>query len=137
MAPEPRMYWFGKCRESTYLGIEVLVSGKMIHRSSFPICPVDSSSTEKEPRPKIVAFFMKGGNVFQGKYRTTPSQKIEGNIWQAGADPGAIIFGVSFAAKNQILLNTIHVAKVNNESKSEIDFGIIVRTFPIQRTKSK
>ena len=137
IAPEPRRYWFGKCPESTYMGIEVQVHGRMIHRSSFPICPVDARSTEKEDRPKIVAFFMKGGNVFQGKYRTTPTQTIEGNIWQAGADPGAITFGLSFSAKGQVLLNTVHVAEVNRESESEIDSGITVRTFPIRHEKSK
>jgi len=56
---------------------------------------------------------------------------IEGNIWQAGADPGVILFGVSFSTKEQVLLNTIHIAEPSKESASEIDRGLIVRTFPV------
>jgi hypothetical protein len=116
------------------MGIEVLLNGKMIHRSSFPICPIsDRSDWKTERQQKIVAFYFKGGKAFQGEYRTTPTQTIEGNIWQAGNDPGVILIGVSFSTKKQVLLNTIHVAKMGSESTSEFDHGFIVRTFPITR----
>ncbi|MBZ5782256.1 hypothetical protein, partial [Klebsiella aerogenes] len=68
-----------------------------------------------------------------GEYHTTSTQTIEGNIWQAGADPGDLILGVSFATKNQVLLNTIHIARPGSASSSEVDRGIVVRTFPIPR----
>jgi hypothetical protein len=111
--------------------LEVLLSGNVIHRSSFPICSITDRSEEVDNQQKIVAFSFKGGYVFQSEYHTARTQTIEGNIWQAGADPGAILFGISFTSQNQILLNTIHVAKPESESTSEIDRGLIVRTFPI------
>ena len=107
--------------------------GKVIHRSSFPICPIHGRSEEVGPPQKTVAFLFKGGYVFQGTYHTARTQTIEGNIWQAGTDPDAILFGVSFTSQNQILLNTIHIAKLGSESTSEIDRRLIVRTFPIHR----
>ena len=107
------------------------LNGKVILRSSFPICPTSERSKEADRQQRIVAFTFKGGHVFQGEYHTTRRQTIDGNIWLAGTDPGAILFGISFSIKKQVLLNTIHVAKPGRESASEIDRGLIVRTFPI------
>jgi hypothetical protein len=131
VAPGPLWHWFGDCGEETHMGLEVLLNGKVIHRASFPICPISDRSKKTDRQQKIVAFSFKGGHVFQGEYHTTRTQTIEGNIWQAGIDPGAILFGVSFSTKKQVLLNTIHVAKPGSKSTSEIDRGLTVRTFPI------
>ena len=68
-----------------------------------------------------------------GEYRTVHTQTIEGNVWQAGSDPDELLLGISFSTKNQVLLNTIHIAKPGRVSSSEVDRGIVVRTFPILR----
>jgi len=128
-------HWFQPCKDSSALSIEVLVEKKLVYSSSFPIC-----STATNPKPeqekKILKFFFVGGHRFQGEYRTTSAQKIEGNIWQAGADPDALLLGVSFMTQGQILLNTIHIAKPNAPSVWELDRGVVVKTFPIQRGSS-
>src|SRR5690242_8187836 len=80
--------WFGKCGHESYLGLEVALTGKTIYRTSFPICSIRDRPEEVK---KTLAFSLKGGHVFQGKYHTTPAQIIEGNIWQAGSDPGVIL----------------------------------------------
>jgi hypothetical protein len=133
--PQPASLWtwFGNCADKSYMRLEVLLRGKVIHRSSFPVCPITDLSQEVGGQQKTVAFSFKGGHVFQGEYHTAMTQTIEGNIWQAGTDPGAILFGVSFSSQNQILLNTIHVAKPRSQSTSEIDRGLIVSTSPIGR----
>lgn len=116
------------------MGFELWMNGAMIHRTSFPICPIQDLS-EEDPHQRILRFFFKGGYVFQGEYHTKTAQKIEGNIWQAGTDGGDILLGVSFSAPGphgQILLNTIHVADPDSESRTEIDRGLIVHTFPIR-----
>jgi len=113
------------------MGLEVLLNGRVIHRSSFSICRISDRFKETDRQQKIVAFSFKGGHVFQGEYHTTRTQTIEGSIWQAGTDPGTILFGISFSTSKQVLLNTVHVAKPGSASKSEIDRGLIVRTFPI------
>lgn len=112
------------------MGLEVVMDGQVIHRSSFPICPMKDRSRKTE---KTKVFSFKGGHVFQGQYRTTRTEMIEGNIWQAGADPGVILLGVSFVSRKQILLNTIHFAKIGRESTTEIDRGMMVRTFPVKK----
>jgi hypothetical protein len=133
VSPEPLWTWFGNCSNKKHMGLEVLMNGTVIHRSSFPICRINYRYQEVDARQKIVVFFFKGGYVFQGQYHTVRTQTIEGNIWQAGADLDAIILGVSFSSPTHILLNTIHLAKLGGESKSLIDRGLIVRTFPIRR----
>lgn len=109
--------------------LEVVLDGKIIYRSSFSICRASSGSNPAEGRQRIIAFYFKGGHVFQGEYHTARAQIIEGNIWQAGADPDAVLLGVSFSSKKQVLLNTIHVAKPDSVSASEIGRGIVVRRF--------
>jgi hypothetical protein len=122
--------WLGNCPEDRKIELEVLLRGKKIFQSSFPICPINDVSKEIN---KTVAFNFSGGHTFQGKYHTARSQSIEGNIWQAGSNRGVILLGISFSTKQQILLNTIHIAKPDQESSSEIDRGIVIRTFPANR----
>jgi hypothetical protein len=123
--------WFKKCSKPRTLGLEVLLNNKVVHRSSFPICRTTGVPENVEAQKRIVEFYFSGGHVFQDQYRTTASQKIEGNIWQAGAESNAILLGVSFMTKNHVLLNTIHAAKCDKVSTSLIDRGIAVRTFPV------
>jgi hypothetical protein len=126
--------WFANCAEKKYMGLEITQNRKVIYRSSFPVCAIVDRSEEVEKR---LVFSFKGDHVFQGEYHTTATQSVEGNIWQAGTDPGVIVFGISFSTKEQVLLNTTHVAKADKASMSEIDSGITVRTFPISRKRTE
>ena len=130
---KPLWSWSGDCNEKRHLGIEVMLRGKLIYQASFPICPVGDGSPKIRSKQTAV-FQFKGGHVFQGEYHTVRTETIEGNIWQAGTDPGAILFGLSFSNGRQVLLNTVHIAKLSSESTSEIDRGLKVRTFPVRRT---
>ena len=55
-----------------------------------------------------------------------PTQTIEANIWQAGADPDALLLGVTFVS-DRVLLNSIHVAKPDTASASQVDRGVVLR----------
>jgi hypothetical protein len=114
------------------LGVAVLLKGKVIYRHSIAICLRDRSAEGGR-----LEFYFKGGHRFQGEYPTSPTQMIEGDLWQAGGDPDAIILGISFATKNQILLNTLHIAKPDHSASSEIDAGIVVKTFPIPKQPAR
>jgi hypothetical protein len=133
-ASSPVWYWFQNCGENTTLGVEVVLDGKVVYRSSFPICKVVDVPKTSDRQPRILAFRFKGGHLFQSRsIQTSSAQTIEGNIWQAGIDPDDLILGVSFATKKQILLNTIYFAQPSNASTSEVDRGIVVKTFPVPR----
>jgi len=126
-------HWFDTCSDERKMGVEVLLDGKAIYHSSFPVCPISDLGKTKERPQKVMAFSFRGGHTFQGEYHTVRSQKIAGNIWQAGTDPGVILLGFSFSTKEQVLLNTVHIARPGIGSKSEIDHGLVVRTFPLAR----
>ena len=123
-------HWFESCDGTKNLGLVVLLDGKAVYRSQFPVCRNNGPTPTAEER-KIV-FHFKGGHVFQGEYRTLPTQTIEASIWQAGADPDSLLLGVTFVC-DRVLLNTIHVAKPDSTSMSQLDRGIVVRTFPLTR----
>jgi hypothetical protein len=124
---EPVWEWFKRCKAGKAMRIELVMNGAVIHRSSFPIC---RTVRDVEPPQKRIEFSFTGGHVFQGEYHTMKTQRIEASFWQAGVERDSLLLGVSFTSENQILLNTIHVANVNRTSASEIDRGIIIRTYP-------
>ena len=119
--------WSEHCgkQQKKYLGIQVFLDSKTVYESSVPIC-----RTKHRASPKTIVFYFKGGHTFQDEHRTSPKETIEGNVWLAGSDPDAIIFGVDFSNRKRILLNTVHIAKPGGESISLIDGGMRVRTFP-------
>ena len=123
-------HWFESCVGTKTLGLVVLLDGKAVYRSRFPVCRSNGPTPTAEER-KIV-FHFKGGRVFRGEYHTLRTQTIEANIWQAGADPDALLLGVTFVS-DRVLLNTIHVAKPDSTSESQLDRGIVVKTFPLTR----
>ncbi len=110
------------------LAIQVVLDGKIVYRSRFTVCSV--SKPAAQPEKQKLVFHFKGGHVFQGEYRTLPTQTIEGSIWQAGADPDALLLGVSFVT-DRVLLNTIHIAKPGSTSVSKLDRRIVIRTYPL------
>lgn len=86
---EPIWSCFGDCNNERDLAFELWMNGSMIHKTPFPVCPINDLS-EEDPHHKILVFFFKGGYIFQGEYHTKPTQRIEGNIWQADTDAGDI-----------------------------------------------
>lgn len=120
-------HWFQSCGRSTKnLGLVVQLDSKTVYRSQFPLC-----RNNEPPSDRKISFHIKGGHVFRGDYRTSPSQTIEVNIWQAGADPNTLLLGVKFAS-DRVLLNATHLAKPDSTSVSQLDPGLEVKTFPLR-----
>ena len=129
-------FWFGDCPNVKVMGIKIIVEGQTIYRSSFRACRMERSDATTEGQRKIRAFHFSGGHTFQDEYRTTMREQIEGNLWQAGADPDGIVLGVSFDAHNQVLLNTIHLVKPGKPTQSVLDRGVVIKTYPMNTNRS-
>jgi hypothetical protein len=114
------------------IGIDVFLNGRSIYHSGFRACLIDRDDAKAESQQRREQFYFSGGHTFQGQYHTKASDKIEGDIWQAGADPDAVLLGLSFATKDQVLLNTIHIAKPGKASQTKVDSGIVVKTYPLR-----
>jgi len=135
-ATEAVWSWFGSCPHPFMMRLEVDLDGMMLKGYSIPICQVDRSDPSRDSRILKFAFHAGHRIVWTG-YRDTenttyPNQEIEGNIWQASGEADALILGVSFAVKDTLMMNTLHIAGTAGESKTEIVKGLFVRTRPIK-----
>ena len=135
-AGEKVWYWFSDCQSGKMMRVEVLLDGKSIYRTDFRICSLERGGPQSSDQSNIKAFYFSGGHTFQGEHHTNKTERIEGDIWQAGADPDALLLGVSFMTKKQVLLNTLHIARPGKTTKSEIDTGIVVRTYPLESSST-
>ena len=131
-------HWNGRCSHADTMYAEVRFHNKLIYQTSFPICAMHRNEIEPEKPQRILAFYFKAkcnifksgaDNILDSLFESLGTSRIEGNIWEAGNDPKDIIFGVSFVAKNQILLNGIHIAKIRDVSKTNLADGLIIKTF--------
>jgi hypothetical protein len=125
-------FWFGDCTNGKLMGLEVLVEGQAVYHSSFRACLMERTDANSEAERRIRAFHSSGGHTFQHRYRTTKEEQIEGNIWQAGADPDDILLGISFSTKNRILLNTIHIVRPGKPTQSTLDRDVVIKTYPLK-----
>jgi hypothetical protein len=103
--------------------VTVQLASKVLYRGVVPICRGTRNAEDGR-----VEFHFAGGHLFQGKYRTRSTDSIEGDIWQAGGEPGALSLGISFDTKNQILLNTLHIARPDTQTSSELHKGLFITT---------
>jgi hypothetical protein len=108
----------------------LLLDGKTIYQSQFHACRLNRTHANSDRQGKIKSFQFSGGHTFQGTYHTKNSERIEADVWQAGADADDIVLGVSFVLRNQILLNTIHIVKPGESTQSELDPGLLIKTYP-------
>ena len=133
-AERPVWFWHEDC-SGRRMALEITLDGKRLLRQTFSVCRRLRDSREAGDDKIRVEFIAPRAVTWDG-YRdennTTPAgAKLETQIWQAGADPDAMILGVDVMASGGIYMNALHVARINRESRSEIGPGFVVRTFPL------
>jgi hypothetical protein len=124
--PEVVWTWSKQCIATDKLGVTVRLDRKVLYRGVLPIC-LGSRDAENGR----AEFHFAGGHLFQGEYRTRSTESIEGDIWQAGGERDALILGISFQTKDQVLLNTLHIARPDKQTSSELDKGLLISTYPV------
>lgn len=130
--PDRLWFWFGDCPNSKQMQVEIVVDGQTVYRSRFHACRLARSQQVDEAEQKTMyRFYFSGGHTFQDEYHTSKNDKIEGDIWEAGADPDAILLGVSFMTSKQVLLNTIHIVKPGIPTQATLDRGVLIKTYPM------
>ncbi len=118
--------WSKRCNGDHKLDVAVRLDGKVLYRGVLPICRGGRDAEDGR-----VEFHFVGGHSFQGEYHTRSSDSIEGDIWQAGGEPDALILGISFDTGKQILLNAVHIAKPEKQASSTLDTGLVITTYPV------
>ena len=128
--PVEHWYWFRGCQGNTRLGLQVLIDGDLVYSGELPICRL----AEKTGTAGLedISFAFKGGHLFQGKDRTTAEQTMQGYVRQVASDIGDLTLQITFSRKVQdIALCSVHVVRPDRASATEIDRGIVVKTFPL------
>jgi hypothetical protein len=130
-------HWFGACTSGDSLVLEVHLDGRPLYSSAFPICQTRRSAIKPEPQQRVLGFrFDAEPRRFRTQERARGMQPIAGNVWEAGGERDAIRLGVSFATEQQVLLNTIHVARARAPSRSERVRGLVITTRPSRASPS-
>jgi hypothetical protein len=124
--PEVVWTWSKQCDGNHKLSVTVRLERKVLYSGVLPICRGRCDAEDGQMK-----FYFAGGHLFQGEYRTHSTDAIEGDIWQAGGEDDALILGISFSTKKQVLLNTLHIAKPDKLTSSELDTGLSITSDPV------
>jgi len=134
--------WFQSCGGAK-MGLEVTLDGAAVYNTTFPICCKrirDSAESKWQQRILKFSFVPKRMITWEGyldeNNATKAGQLIEGNVWQAGADPDALIIGLSFKTENKVYMNTLYVARPGIFDRREIEPGLVITTRPTEGKKN-
>ncbi len=136
---KPVWFWFATCGGPA-LTVEVQLDGIVLDKTTVPLCsaPRGSAAEQGQKEGRIEFTFAATRTIVWEGYRDTPDktpagQHIEGNIWLAGADPDALILGVSFVTGKTILMNTTHIARPKERVVTGIGRGLVLVTYPAKQ----
>jgi hypothetical protein len=134
--------WYWQARSNAQrMKLEVRLDNKTIFTTTFSIARTARSAIPKRSYTKKIRFsFKPERSIVWSGYRdedvvSPAKQRIECDMWMAGADESAIILGVSFDRPDAILMNTLHLASPTSEARSEIADGLVVVTSPVTEKK--
>jgi hypothetical protein len=119
--------WDSRCSSPKKIRIEAILDGKRIYESKFSICHLFKYSQPVKPQRTLVFRITAPHKSLFGEPAKEP---LEGDVWEAGRDPDAIVLGVSFSGPQQIWCNSLHILYPNKASKTILARGLIIRTSP-------
>src|SRR5262249_25470427 len=94
--PAPVWQWSAMCPlGSDQMRVDGRYQGKRVFTKLCPICKGPQASERQRP---LAFFFTAPAGIFGDEFAALGTQKIEGNIWQAGGEGSGILLGVSFTA---------------------------------------
>jgi len=126
------------------MALEIRLHGKVVFRSSFPVCRADPSTvTLQGEASKVLHFTFKPhraivwGGYREGDDTTLAHQTIAGDIWLAGREPDVLLLGVAFTSLNKVYMNTVHVCHPAQRDRTLITSGLFVTTYPAGQAERK
>jgi hypothetical protein len=135
LAEGPVWFWFSTCGGPS-MTVEVKLDAATLFKGSFPICRAHRSSSHSQGQTSRLEFsFRSEREIVWGPYRyeserTKPGLRFECDLWQAGADPDALLIGVSFLHDGRIDMNTLHVMTPGEKNQTAVADGLVILTYP-------
>jgi len=134
----PKWRWWSSCPQPRVTRLTITLRGKPLYRGTLRVCHVPDAAYDPGDKQELAVFYFRAdAAMFGDEFRELGTRVIEGNVWEAGGDPDDVIFGVSFAAANQGLLNTLHIASASQVSRFEIAPGLTSETSAFHGPESK
>ena len=92
-------------------------------------CTAAVSSTRFTSRSDLVD--PSGGRAIETKTKKTAAGRpLEVDLWEAGADPDALLIGAAVSDGDTLRMNTIHIAYPTKRAETEIAGGLFVVSNP-------
>jgi len=129
--------WNVQCGASA-LFIELKLDGHSIHHVAVPICRQPGSQQSAAAGTRKVSFSITPNRpiIWHG-YRDREDVAAAGaplaiELWQAGADMDTLMLGVAASdpVSNSVYMKTVHMAKVDKDSTTDIARGLIIFSRP-------
>jgi hypothetical protein len=131
----PVWFWFATCG-GPLMTLEVQLDNRIVQKATFPLCRSNRASIQSQGQAGRMEFTFRPGRAIVWKGyrettdRTAANEMLEGNIWEAGAEPDALILGVSFVNGDRVLMNSVHIAHPAARDESAVATGLVIRTYP-------
>jgi len=123
------------CRADSGIDLTILLGRTPVCHGVLAACPDLLPDSQRERYTRATFFFRPARSLMWDDVRTRPRETIEGNVWRAGADSDAVLFGISFVARGWVLLNTIHIASLDTSTAFPLGVGLRSVTLPNKRLK--
>lgn len=130
-------YWFTACG-GPKMALEVHLDQRVLYQSAIPLCHAARGSPASQGHERRISFGFTPHRAIEWKgYRdepdvTGPEDELDADIWLAGADPDALILGVSFRTADAIYMNTVHIAHPSQRDETELANGLVLITTPAE-----
>ena len=137
----PVWFWFATCG-GPVMALEVGLDAKNLYKGSFAICQASRSSQHSQGQQSRLEFSFRPERpvVWRGyrdkEDRTGLNHRLTCQLWQAGADPDAVVIGVTFADEQKIYMNTVHIARPGKRNETEVADGLVVLTYPAEHANA-
>lgn len=129
-------FWFSNCGAKT-LFLEAKLDAEILYSSRIPICRARRDSDASSGEARTLSFSAKSSHSIRWHgYRddepvTKAGSALQLDLWQAGADPNALLIGVTVSDDHQIYMNTIHIADPDRQSATVLAKGFVINTRPL------
>lgn len=131
LSDEVVWHWFGNCSDAKIVSVEIILKGKVTYKSSFPMCQMRRGDIPLEAVQRQLVFSLEKESL--SIFEESTNERLEGRMWEAGNEAGALILGVSFDSKDRKLLNTKHIVQPDRTEIHVVATGLIIKTYPEQQ----
>lgn len=129
----PVWFWYSGCGSKS-IALSVAFDHRLIRAETIPICRAKRGSAAARGQDRQVSFpflpkrtMLWQGYPVPGTTEESPaSARLRIDIWEAGAEPDALILGVSVSGDRGTYMNTLVPVRLDRPNRSLVGDGLVV-----------